>query len=59
MLRGDRCHVEGLGDGTLIGWDTDWRGIYGESRYVSVKFDDGRVIIINRRDSVPSNTAST
>ena len=50
FTRGDRCYVEGYGNGTLWGWDTDYTGVYGASRFVTVRFDDGRVVIVLRAD---------
>lgn len=50
MKRGDRCSVPGYGNGTLIGWDTDYTGVYGASRYVDVLFDDGTTVTVYRSD---------
>jgi hypothetical protein len=59
MLRGDRCSVSGYGNGELIGWDTDYSGRYGASKYATVLFDDRRVIIVLRSDlRAPSNAAN-
>ena len=50
LLRGDRCHHQIYGAGTLWGWDTDYTGVHGASKYVTVRFDDGRVVIVLRAD---------